>query len=361
LLTAAGFTLTESGPDELLLTVPSGKTDILAPADIVEEILRIDGLDNISIPSRLTMALGNRIPDDRAEKEQVARMLSGAGLTEIVTNSIVNSSYYPDRTDLVRMINSLSSELDVMRPSLLESGLEVIQFNCNRKSQDLALYEFGNIYASSGIGSYSQSACLGIWLTGHSRIGTWAHKEEAFSLFHAKGIVHSLLASGGITKVKMEYPDDSGDQVVWKWKGAILATASQVPAARLKSFDVKQPVYWACIHWDVFLKAKAAEKIAYTELPKYPAVQRDIALVIDSSVTYVQVEEVTNQLALPALESFSLFDIFESEKLGKGKKSFALNYVFQLYDRTLTDQETEAMMKQLMDTYKNKLGAQIRE
>ncbi len=141
----------------LTLKVPSNKTDVSQPADIVEEILRIDGLDNIQIPGRLNIALTKVLPGDREERERIAELLCGMGLQEIVTNSIVNGKFYPERTDLVRMINSLSSELDVMRPSMQEGGLEVIQYNCNRKSQDLALFEYGNVYAQQD-GKYIQEA-----------------------------------------------------------------------------------------------------------------------------------------------------------------------------------------------------------
>ena len=140
-----------------------------------------------------------------------------------------------------------------------------------------------------------------------------------------------------------------------------MCTGRQIPATRLNEFDIKQEVCYAEIYWDVWLKAMAAGKISYKEVPKFPAVYRDIAVVIDTDVTYKQVQETTEQLRLEALQSFGLFDVFESEKLGKGKKSYALSYTFQLQDRTLTDTETEQLMKKLMDVYKNKLKAQIRE
>jgi phenylalanyl-tRNA synthetase beta chain len=359
LLVASGFVIAHETREELTLNVPSNKTDVTEPADIVEEILRIDGLDNVQIPGRLNIAMTKALPNDRKVKERLAELLCGMGFQEIVTNSIVNSRYYPDRTDLVRMINSLSSELDVMRPSLLESGLEVVQYNCNRKNQNLCLFEYGSIYTHND-SKYTQEQRLGLWVTGDVKKAHWDQKAQAANIYHLKGIIANLLGYSGVTGIKPVYKE-SENEIEWRWKNQVLCVASQIPAARLNKFDIKQAVFFADIHWDVWVKAAAAGKVQYKEVPKFPAVLRDLAIVIDSKVTYKQVEEVTDQLKLDGLQSYGLFDVFESEKLGAGKKSYALNYTFQLQDRTLTDTETEQLMKRLMDVYKNKLGALIRE
>ncbi len=361
ILLASGFVITHETEEGLTLQVPSNKTDVSQPADIVEEVLRIDGLDNIQIPDRLNIALTKALSGDRDVRNRTAELLCGMGLQEIVTNSIVNSKYYPERTDIVRMINSLSSELDVMRPSLLEGGLEVIQYNCNRKSQDLGLFEYGNIYTQQG-DKYIQESMLGIWVTGNVAAGQWNQKAERADIFYLKGLLNNLMSYSGIKNITQAYADNNGDkEIVWKWKNQTLCTAKQVSAKRLGEFDVKQDVFFAAINWDVWMKALAAVKIGYKEVPKYPAVLRDLSIVLDNSVSYKDVKDATEQLKLDALQSFGLFDIFESEKLGKGKKSYALSYTFQLQDRTLTDTEIEQLMKQLVDTYKNKLSAQIRE
>ena len=354
LLIASGFEIVQETNEALTLKVPSNKTDVSQPADIVEEIVRIDGLDNIEIPGRLNIALTKPLPGDRDVRERIAELLCGMGLQEIVTNSIVNSKFYPERDDLVRMINSLSTELDVMRPSMLEGGLEVAAYNCNRKSQDLGLFEYGNVYI--------QEARLALWVTGNVRITHWDQKDQKAGIFYLKGLLGNLLNYSGIKNGTLTYNDTNGAQeMVWKWKNKVLCIAKQVPSSRLNIFDIKQDVYFAEIHWDVWVKAQAANEIVYKEVPKFPAVQRDIAIVLDTGVTYKQVEETTEQLKLGALQSFGLFDVFESEKLGEGKKSYALSYTFQLQDRTLTDTETEQLMEQLMEAYKNKLSAQIRE
>ena len=357
ILLASGFEIAHETNEGLTLKVPSNKTDVSQPADIVEEILRIDGLDHIQIPGRLNIALTKALPSDREVRERVAELLCGMGMQEIVNNSIVNSKYYPERTDLVRMINSLSADLDVMRPSMQEGGLEVIEYNCNRKSQDLSLFEYGNVYSMHD-GKYLQYPRLGLWVTGNVAATQWNQKAQPASIFHLKGMVNNLLRYCGIGNAPASYV---ADEIVWKWKNQTLCIARQVAASRLSEFGVKQEVYFAEIHWDVWVKATGANKISYKEVPKFPAVQRDIAIVLDSEVAYSKVQEVTEQLKLDELQSFGLFDVFESEKLGKDKKSYALSYTFQLQDRTLTDTEIEQLMKRLMDVYKNKLSAQIRE
>lgn len=361
-LTALGFVIIAETADGLTLQVPSNKPDVSQPADIVEEILRIDGLDNVQLTGRLNIALTKALPGDRQQKERMAELLCGMGVQEIVTNSIVNSKYYPNQENLVRMINSLSAELDVMRPSMLESGLEVIEYNCNRKSQDLSLFEFGNVYHHGGEAKYIQEQRLGIWITGNVKTAQWNQKAQKADAYYMKGMIGNMLAYSGITNTTLSYPAENSDtlETTWKWKNNILCTMTRVSAAKLKQMDVKQDVFFADIHWDTWTKAMAAHKIKYAEVPKFPAVARDLAIVLDKEVTYKQVQDETEKLKIDSLQSFGLFDVFENEKLGAGKKSYALSYTFQLQDRTLTDTEIEQMMKQLIDVYTNKLNAQIR-
>jgi len=360
-LLALGFEIEFETPHGLTLKVPSNKTDVKQAADIVEEVLRIDGLDNIAIPEKLNISLVKALPNDRDSREKLAELLCGMGFQEIVTNSIVNSKFYPERNDLVRMLNSLTAELDVMRPSMLESGLEVIQYNYNRKSQDLSLFEFGRVYTQQD-GKYIEDPQLALWITGNVHAGHWNSKANAADIFYVKGVINNLLKQCGIGNPVASYEDANGQMSInWKWKNQPLCNAVKVTAKRAEEFDIKQEVYFAVINWAVWLKAMEANKIRYKEVPKFPAVQRDLAIVLDRAVSYQQVQQVTEQLKLDALQSFDLFDVFESEKLGAGKKSYALSYTFQLQDRTLTDVEIEQVMQQLTGAYKTKLQAQIRE
>lgn len=357
ILVALGFNIDREDAQGLYLSVPSNKVDVNHPADIVEEILRIDGLDNIEIPSQLNISLSRPMPTDRKEREKIANTLTGIGFSEIVTNSIVNSKYYLERNDLVKMLNSLTSELDVMRPSMLESGLDVLAYNINRKNSNLAMYEFGKVYSSAG-SKYNEQHQLALFLTGNITTGNWNKKPAKADIYYLKGIIQNLLQQSGISKTLLVY-DETGTS--WKWKNEVLSTINDVDGKKLKDFDIKQDVCFAAINWDLWMKAVAANTIKYSEVAKFPAVERDLAIVLDKTVTYQDVQQVTEQQKIEVLKGFGLFDVFENEKLGAGKKSYALSYTFQLQDRTLTDAEIETVMLQLMNAYKTKLQAQIRE
>jgi phenylalanyl-tRNA synthetase beta chain len=353
LLQSLGFMLSEATEHGFTVKVPSSKHDVRQPADVVEEIMRIDGLDAIPIPERLNISLMPDKPSDRQLRERMAQSLSGMGFSEMVTNSITNSKYYGEGTALVHMLNSLSSELDVMRPSMLESGLEVVSYNLARRNMDLLLFEHGFIYEAN----YAQFPRLALFATGIAQqagVSTAAIKADGYYL---KSVVQSLMKKAGIKSAVLSY---DADQTGWKWKNRALCTITEVPAAKRQAFDIKERVWYAEIDWALWTEAMNSASINYTEVPRFPAVQRDLALVLDKEVSYAQVQKVTDKLKLQPLQSYGLFDVFESEKLGAGKKSLALNYTFQLSDRTLTDAETEALMQQLTTAYSKELGAQIR-
>ncbi|KAA5536568.1 phenylalanine--tRNA ligase subunit beta [Taibaiella lutea] len=359
ILVSLGFEIIDQRNDFIEVKVPSDKPDVKQGADIVEEILRIDGLDNVVIPSRLNISLHRRpAPASRKWKEQIAAFLSNAGLQEIVTNSITNSKYYPEEMPMVRMINSLSSELDVMRPEMLESGLEVVSYNVNRKAQDLKLYEFGNIYRTSGVHKYNQSSKLSIWITGNKDGQHWQHAAEAADIYYLKGLVAQVFELCGIKKIQEQEVEDG---IEWKRGKQFIAKAFSVDAKKLKSFDIKQPVFYAEIDVQSLTDAAEGVKVKYMELPKYPAMRRDLALILDKAVPYAKVAGIAQSQKWEALKNFELFDVFESEKIGNDKKSLALSFTFQLNDRTLTDEEVDGMMKQLISTYRNDLQALIRE
>jgi phenylalanyl-tRNA synthetase beta chain len=357
ILQALQFEILSETNNELTLSVPTNKADIKYPADIVEEIVRIDGLDNITIPQRLNISLSPSKVNDRQYREKLSQLLCYEGFSEIVTNSIVNSKFYPGRNDLVQMMNSLSSELDVMRPSLLESGLEVIHYNCNRKNTDLALFEFGNTYLKSG-DKFIEDSHLALFITGDVAVQQWNQKSVPSSLYYIKGVIDNLFKASGISDIKLSVENSN---ITWKFKNIKLCEASSVSDERLKLFDVKQEVFFADINWAAWVKAMSVNKIKYSEVPKFPEVKRDLAIILDKEVTYQEVQQATQQLKIEALQNFDLFDVFESEKLGANKKSYALSYTFQLQDRTLTDTEIEGMMNKLITEYKSKLQAQIRE
>jgi phenylalanyl-tRNA synthetase beta chain len=358
ILTALGFHILNKTEETLEVEVPSNKPDVKQPADIAEEVLRIDGLDNVEIPSRLNISLHRRpAPAARKWKERIAAYLSNAGLQEIVTNSITNSRYYPEDMPVVRMINNLSSELDVMRPAMLESGLEVVAYNANRKAQDLKLYEFGNIYRQDSVGKYAQSAKLAIWISGASSGQHWQHAVKPSDIYYIKGIIDNIFSVCGITKIQ-ETAEEG--MLTWKRGKSVIARAQHVNTDKLKTFDIKQDVFYAEIDIQTFVEAAENVKVKYSELPKFPSMRRDLALVLDKNVPYSKVAAIAESRKWESLKDYELFDVFESEKIGKDKKSLALSFTFQLKERTLTDEEVDTMMQELIALYQKDLQAIVR-
>ncbi len=357
ILSSLGFQITGKTGEELEVIVPGNKPDIRQPADIVEEILRIDGLDNIPIPDRLNIHPDSRpLSTLRKWQQHIAAGLTQAGLQEIITNSITNSKYYPEHPDLVRMLNSLSSELDIMRPEMLESGLEVIAYNINRKQQDLQLYEFGHVYHTESKDGYKQTALLSLWLTGNVKQQHWQYAAAPADIYYIKGLLHYIFTLCGIGRLQETV---SGDELLWNRGKQNIAKAIKVPESTRKTFDIKQDVFYAEVNVKALADA-ARSSTKYTELPKYPFVKRDLALVLNKDIPYSKVEAIVHKQKWDALKNYELFDVFENEKLGTGKKSMALSFTFQLNDRTLTDEEVEGMMSRLITVYQDELQAQVR-
>ena len=366
ILTGLGFDIQKEGLDEIRVAVPFSKPDITLAADIVEEILRIDGLDNVDIPASMTFtpSLDENILKENL-KEKMAGFLTGLGFSEIVTNSITNSRYYSeeDLKTTVKMINSLSADLDVMRPSMTESGLETISYNINRRNKDLRLFEFGKTYHSSGIGEYAEVEHLALCMTGNSQKQSWKTKETVPDFYTAKGIATALVQLCGFKPLVYARTEETHFATALKGsvKNKQLVTIGEVNQAQLKMFDIKQPVYVIDFNWKELLNLSANLAITYKEVAKFPTVQRDLALIVDRNTTYDMVENVVKKLKLNTLQDMQLFDIFESEKLGIGKKSMAVSFVFADEEKTLTDKETDSMMNKLIQGFEKELSAEIRK
>jgi phenylalanyl-tRNA synthetase beta chain len=364
ILEALGFDIVRDGIDELQVAVPFSKTDISLPADIVEEILRIDGIDSIEIPTTITLspAIDTSVTKERL-KEKLANYLVGQGFNEILTNSITNSKYYSEEVlqTTVKMLNSLSADLDIMRPSLLETGLEVIAFNINRKNSNLQFFEFGKTYHQKEIGKYKELEHLALYLTGNNNEDEWKFKAQPNDFYKAKGIAASLLTLCGLSEVhfaKNENNDASFDIFNGKQKLGVL---NLITKKELGQFDIKQPVIFIDIDFGSLLSAVEKQKITYKEVAKFPAVQRDLALIVDKQIQYHQIESVIKKLKIATLQNTRLFDVFESDKLGVGKKSMAINFTFLDEEKTLTDKEIEPIMNKLITSFEKEIGAEIRK
>ncbi|MCW3107453.1 MAG: phenylalanyl-tRNA synthetase beta chain [Segetibacter sp.] len=366
ILTSLGFEIIKEGMDELWVAVPFSKPDISLPADIVEEILRIDGLDNVEITGHMTIspAADENILKENL-REKIAGYLVGLGFNEIVTNSITNSKYYNENelSGSAKMINSLSVDLDVMRLSMVETGLETITYNLNRKNKDLQLFEFGKTYHSSGVGNYKEDEHLALYLTGLQQPDGWKSKQINIDFYRAKGIATGIVQLCGLESPHFTKSSANGFSLALS--GTVnnrqVVTVGEIDAEKLKVFDIKQPVFFIDFNWLLLLELVSKEKITYKEVSKFPAVQRDLAIVVNRNVTFDAVENTVEKVKIPKLQQVQLFDIFESEKLGHEKKSMAVSFTFLDEEKTLTDKEIDGMMNRLIQSFETELSAEIRK
>ena len=366
ILSSLGFELLKEGADEMRVSVPFSKPDISIGADIVEEIMRIDGLDNIEIPAMITIAPSvETLAHEEAYKEKIANYLAGTGFNEIFTNSITNSAYYDEAVlqSAVKMINNLSEELNIMRPAMLETGLERIAYNQNRKNSDTRFFEFGRTYAVNEAGKYIEKNHLAIYISGKKTADGWKGKADKTDIFFLKAVVEKIMESLGLkTTSYLEEKDQSlSISLCAKIKNDSIATLGAVSNKILDSFDIKQPVFYADLDWDKLLQLNRKLNIQHADTPKYPAVQRDLAIVVDKSLKYEAVENTTYGARVNKLKNINLFDVFESEKLGVNKKSMAINFTFLDEEKTLTDKEIDGMMNKIIAAYEKELNAEVRK
>ncbi len=365
ILTSLGFELIKEGMDEMWLKVPFSKPDISIPADLVEEIMRIDGLDNVEIPQTISISPATEtLAHEAAYKEKVADYLTGLGFNEIFTNSITNSNYYNEETlqHTVKMINNLSEELNVMRPSMLQTGLESVAHNLNRKNSNLQFFEFGKTYSVSEVGKYEEKNHLCLFATGNKTQQSWNSKAVKTDFYFIKGTIEKIAAVTGlaIQEFTAAANEKLENAVEIKIRNEVVAVAGAVNKKTLAQFDCKQPVFYADINWDKLMQLNKKNNISFKEISKFPAVQRDLALVVDKAIAYQQIEKATQTVKLNKLKAVHLFDVFESEKLGAGKKSMAVNFTFLDEEKTMTDSEIDGMMNKLIGAYEKELGAEIR-
>ena len=380
ILQALGFEIIKDGIDAIVVAVPWHKPDISLPADLVEEIMRIDGLDNIVIPGAITLSPAVESDGARASrKSAVANYLVGQGFNEILTNSITNSAYYTGQEleTAVKMINNLSAELNILRPSLLETGLESIGYNLNRQVPSLRFFEFGKTYHTGGVGKYEEINHLGLYLTGPLQEDSWKGKGKAVDVYYVKGLCEKLFRLLGLElpdwepreQAKLEQglaifrPGKTGEKQLFegdKAKG-VLVEIGAVKADVLKRFDCKQELFFVDLYWDRLMELATERVIEFRELPRQLPVYRDLAMVVDKRLSFEAVEKAVRKAKVDKLREVKLFDIFESEKLGKDKRSLALSFTFLDEEKTLTDKEIEGLVTRLIETLEKEVGAEIRK
>jgi phenylalanyl-tRNA synthetase beta chain len=369
IITSLGIEIEHEGNDALLLSVPPFKVDVQREQDVIEEVLRIYGYNNIEIPVTLNSSLAFAEKPDREKIQNiVSDLLTNNGFSEMMCLSLTKEEYAEKLNSLntdhnVKMLNPLSTDLNVLRQTLLFSGLETIIYNRNRKNPDLKLYEFGKTYMTIKAGEkYIETKHLSVFITGSKQGESWNTKEANVNLYTLKGIVKAILERLAITDIKMaEYSGDlfsSGLSFILNKKS--LVEFGSVSKSILKPMDIKQEVFYADFNWDLIIEAVKKTNVMYTEVPKFPEVRRDLALLIDKTIQFEQLEQLAYQAEKGILKNVNLFDVYEGDKLPSGKKSYALSFTLQDDNATLTDKQIEKTMEKLMKTYQEKVGAEIR-
>ncbi len=364
----------------LTLDVPQYRVDVQRDCDVIEDILRIYGYNNVEIPTTLKSSLVAETETDKSNKLQnlVAEQLVGAGFNEIMNNSLTKAAYYDDLTsypakNLVRLMNPLSSDLNVMRESLLFGGLETIARNANHKNPDLKLFEFGNCYyyreekrnEDKALAPYSESYHLALWLTGKDKQGSWIHADEDNNAYMLKAYVENILGRVGLHMRDLTIENLSTDiyasAVVIKTQGGKrLAMIGTVTRKLLKQFDIDNAVYFADINWIEVMRSIRSLKVSFKELPKFPAVRRDLALLIEKNVQFAQIEKLVFDADRKLVKSVNLFDVYEGKHLEAGKKSYAISITLQDENQTLNDKVIDKVMQKIIKSLEERAGARLR-
>ncbi len=370
----------EETAEGLLLDVPAYRVDVQRPCDVVEDILRIYGYNNVEIPTQLKSSLTILGEADKTYHLQnvIGEQLVGCGFREILNNSLTKTSYYTElnkytEETTVKVMNPLSSDLGVMRQSLIFGGLESICRNVNHKMPNLRFFEFGNCYHYSPekkndedpIKAYTEEMHLGMWITGKRVEGSWTHPDEQSSFYELKGYVLNIVKRLGVNPGIMvcEHSDNNvfGKALVLKTRaGKVLCEMGTVCHKILKKMDIAQDVFYADLNWDNLMRAIKKNETLYHDISKFPSVSRDLALLIDKSVQFEQIEQIARQTEKKLLKSVELFDVYEGKNLPEGKKSYAVNFILQDESKTLTDKQIDAIMTKLINNLKQKLGAELR-
>ena len=364
------------------LLVPPFRVDVQRPCDVVEDILRIYGYNNVEIPTQLKSSLTVQGEEDKHYHTQniVAEQLVGEGFMEILNNSLTKASYYTDLElnaypdeHTVKIMNPLSTDLGVMRQTMLFGGLESVSRNINHKSQNLKFFEVGNTYiynkekwdAENPIKGYTQEGHISLFITGKRVEGNWAHADEQSSIYELKAVVENILRRVGMpaNNIVIKHSDNNifSKGVQYETRaGKVLVELGILSLKLKKAFDIEQDVFYADVHWDNLMKAIKKVNLTYTDISKYPSVSRDLALLVDKSVQFEQIEQIARQTEKKLLKSVVLFDVYEGKNLPVGKKSYAVNFILQDEEKTLNDKQIDAIMKKLIANLTGKLNAELR-
>lgn len=360
----------------MLLHVPPYRVDVKREADVIEDILRIYGFNNVEVPASVKSTLSySEKPDDYQLKNIISDLLAANGFSEVMNNSLTKASYYEGLTtfnpaNTVMLYNPLSADLGAMRQSLLFCGLENVAYNINRKNQNLKLFEFGKAYTfhpKEGIDpqkQYKEENMLSLFITGNKNVTTWNAKEAKTDFFYLKAYCEMILNRLGLQpdslKIEASDKDIFREGLTYKAGDKTIVSMGIVSKAPLKRTDVNQEVYYAEFSWENILKAIKNQTVAFMPLPKFPSVKRDLALLLDKKVSFKEIKETAFRTEKSFLKSVTLFDVYEGEKLGTDKKSYAVSFTLLDEEKTLTDKQIDKIMNKLMGAYKHLFNAEIR-
>ena len=366
--------------EALTLEIPAYRVDVTRPCDVVEDILRIYGYNNVEIPTQLKGSLVIKGDEDQKHKlaNLVSEQLVGEGFNEILNNSLTKAAYYEGYNaypaeNCVKIMNPLSSDLNVMRQTLLFGGLESIQHNVNRKRQNLRFFEFGNVYTfdpakqndDDPMQAYKEQYHCGLWVTGKRVEGSWAHANEDSTFYELSAYVENILRRigvkpGMIVRKNSENAIFSAGLTIENRGGKKLIEMGIISKKLQKQFGLDNPVYYAELNWTALMKVIKKNEVLYTEISKFPAVSRDLALLVDNTVEFAQIEQIARQTEKKLLKKVELFDVYEGDKLPAGKKSYAVNFILQDEEKTMGDKQIDAIMQKLIANLKKQLGAELR-
>lgn len=344
------------------LKVPQYRVDVQREADIIEEVLRIYGFNSIPIPEKLNANVQVATTQEKASElfEKVASFLVGNGFYEIMVNSITKEKYNTD-DEQVRLLNNLNAELTVMRQSMLSTGLEAVRHNLNHKNLDCKFFELGKEYSLNG-DDFNERDILSLWVTGSIHSGNWRSKDERSDFFYVKTLAERIVQILGIGKYATSPSDDADlrEGLQWKVGKKTLVDFGEVKQSVLEKVDIDNPVFYVRIYWDVMTALALSNEVRFKELPKYPSIKRDLALLVDEQSNYASFEKIAKIHGKGILKEIDLFDVYQDKKMQEGKKSYAISFIFRDEHKTLNDKEVDKIMKQLMYAYKNELNAEIR-
>ena len=379
ILNSLEMEVTHEDENSLDIVVPPYRTDVQRPCDVVEDILRIYGYNHVEIPLTVNSSLTIKGETDRSNKLQnlISEQLVGAGFNEIMNNSLTKASYYQDGTfsaeHAVKVMNPLSEDLSVMRQTLLYGGLESLKRNINHKNPNLRFFEFGNCYRFNEanrrdnvvLSPYSEDYHLGLFICGKRVEGSWAHPDEDSSIYELKANVENIFMRLGLNLAQFKMQQIHDDVFVEAMSitsrsGKELSRLGIVRPEQTAKAEVQIPVYFADLNWTLIMKETKKNALSFQEISNYPKVSRDLALLVDKSVTFLQIEEVAYSSERNLLKRVELFDVYEGKNLPAGKKSYAVNFVLQDESKTLTDKQIEKIMNNLIRNLEQRLGASLR-